>query len=152
MIFRGSSNNNGWTMDKYETTWHYGYDFMLNIAKAMISEDFEQNSIQIFTAEVAGSAMIERTQEIASCGNSIQNCQSMKQEYGVLRVCGISRTLECSICLDFFNQSNLVRLSYITAMSVGKQRDDFDKYMDAIEIKAHCLKVERNIRDVLSQN
>lgn len=148
MIFRGSLNNNGWTTDKYQTTWRYGHDFMLDIAQVIINEDFEQNMIQIFTAEVAGSALIERTQEIESCGNRIRDCQSMKQEYGTLRVCGISKMLECSICLDFFNQTDSVRLSYITEMSVGKQRDDFDKYMDTIEIKAYCLQVE----NILSQN
>lgn len=143
MIFKGLSENAGWTVAAYHTIWRYGYDFMLDMAQIMINEDLDNS--QVFTADV-GSAYVEKTQEIASCGNVIRNCKTMEQEYGVLRVCGISKVMQCPVCFDFFNQTNLVKLSCpagICFQEYGERA--FDVYMDSLEIRAHCARTKRNI-------
>ncbi|NDO47603.1 hypothetical protein [Clostridium sp. MD294] len=151
MTFKGLIENNGWTMAEYNTIWKYGYDFMLAIVQIIIEADLQENSMQIFTAEVIGAKYIERTQEVIACENVLANCSVMKQEYGILRVCGISKLMECPICLDFFNQTNLVKLSCPAKQCFQEKGERaFDIYMDAIEIQAHCLVTKR--KALFSQN
>lgn len=148
MIFKSLHENNGWILVEYSATWKYGYDFMLDAAQCIMDMDFKEGLQRVATADIAGAKDIERIEEVLKARNILRNCDSLRKEWGVLTVSGISTIMECPVQFSFFNQTDLVKLF----CPIKKYFEDhgehvFDNYLNSIEIKAYCKDTERRVRD-----
>lgn len=146
MIFKGLHEDNGWTIVEYSTTWHYGYDFMLDAAQSIIDTDFQNDLQRVATADAAGGNNVEQLEAVKSCGNDLRKCKAMQKESGSLMIAGTSQIMECPVQFVFYNQTNLVRL-FSPAWLYFQQNGEhvFDNYMNSIEIKAYCADTERRV-------
>lgn len=146
MIFRGLHEDNGWTILEYNTTWHYGYDFMLDAAQSIIDTDFQDGLQRVATAEVAGGNNVEQLEAVKACGNNLRECQTVQKECGSLTIAGTSQIMECPVQFVFYNQTNLVRLFSPVGLYFQQHGEHvFDNYMNSIEIKAYCADTERRV-------
>lgn len=153
MIFHGLSDQSGWTMVEYGSTWKYGYDFMLDAAQVIIDTDFRDKLQRVAITRRIGDRDADVTGLIAAAGNVLRDCPAMAQECAVLSVAGISQTMECPVQFVFCNQTNLVRLF----SPIRKYFDEygervFDNYMNSVEIKAYCKDTERRTLQSMEQN
>lgn len=146
MIYQGVHEENGWLVIDYMATWAYGYDFMLDAAQAIINTDFKDNTMRVGSAQVRGGQEIEHLEEAKSHGLVLRDCESLKEEKGVLLVGGQSSIMGIRMQVAFFNQSNVVKL-YSNAKSFFAEHGQqvFDNYMNSIEINAYCRAAERKV-------
>ena len=152
MLFKGLGEQNGWVIVEYETTWPYGYDFMLDAAQTVIDTDFKDKLQRVAVALVAGTKDVERLDQVKACGNRLRECPSVAEEHGVLTVSGVSQVMECAVQFVFFNQTRLVRLVSPFQQYFKEHGEHvFDHYMNSIEIKAYCVDTERRTKQKYQQ-
>ena len=146
MIFRNIKKEGVWVMVDYQSTWKYGYDFMLDAAQTIIDTDFREKLERVAIAEIAGAPENEKLEEVKNSGNILRNCPAVRQESGALNVAGISSIMECPLQVAFFNQTNVVRL-FCPIKQLFEEHGDhvFDNYVNSIEIKAYCKDTERRV-------
>lgn len=137
-------DENGWSICDYNTTWNYGYDFMLDAAQTLIDTDFKENTQRLAIAAISGEPFQERMEELRANGLQIRACESIAEECGVLVISGISEIMELPMQFMLFNKSNVVKL-YVPDAKVFEEYGDhvFDKYMNSVEIKAYCKDAAR---------
>lgn len=150
MIFKESIEDNGWITVRYDATWRYGFDFMLDAAQVVLA-DFGADLQRVTIAEIAGGSFTDITEEVMDCGGKLRKCESL-EECGVLVVAGVSGIMECPIQVNFYNQTNTVVLDIPVGQipnnnPIKKELSEnahlFDNYMNSIEIKAYCADTER---------
>lgn len=148
MIFNEIREDKGWTIVDYNSTWKYGYDFMLDAAQAIIDTDFQDDLQRV---AVSSAAQRECLDEVRRADNDLRKCPITNQECGTLIISGFSRIMECPVQFMFFNQTNLVRLCSPSRKYFDDNGNDvFNNYLNSVEIRAYCKDTERKTIERLS--
>lgn len=159
MVFKELNKDGGWIMVEYSATWRYGFDFMLDAAQ-MILKDFGKDLQRVAITEMAGGKFTDITGEVVNHGGNLRECESLREEHGVIAVAGISGTMECPIQITLHNQTNAARVDIPIGQipdgnpikdALAENEHIFDTFMNSIEINAYCTDTERRVRAELSQ-
>lgn len=148
MIFREKENgNNGWCSILYTATWGYGWDFMLDAGQALIDIDWKTGLDEVAWSQIAQTAPIDITDEVKKCGGRLRDVEDLKTEHGVLTLAGRSSIMGVNFQIDFYSQTQLVRVFIPEDYIKEHGSHVLDNYMNSIEIKAYCTSTERRVRD-----
>ena len=149
MLYMGMTEDTekGWVFIEYRSTWEMDYDFVLDAAQVVINTDLRENLQQIAVSKAQG---VDFENVIAEAGNykyNLRECPSTKEENGALIIAGKSQLMECPMQLIFFSNTSTVKLCSPEREYFEKNGFNvFDTYMNSVEIKAHCLRTERDIK------
>ncbi|MBQ9956331.1 MAG: hypothetical protein IJO99_02045 [Ruminococcus sp.] len=149
MLYMGMTEDTekGWIFIEYRTTWEMNYDFILDASQVVINTDLRENLQQIAVSKAQGVDFENVLEEARDYKFNLRECPSTKEENGALIIAGRGQLMECPIQLIFFNNTSTVKLcsperGYFEENGVNV----FDNYLNSVEIKAHCLKTERDIK------
>lgn len=144
----GNKTENGWIYVEYRTTWEADYDFILDAAQIVINTDFRENLQLIAASKAEGIEYKNVMQELAGCKYQLRNCPETYERNGSILIAGESQLMMCPIQLVFYTDTSMVRLCSPDVDYFKKNgMDVFDNYINSVEIKAHCLKTERELKE-----
>lgn len=142
MVFKEIDKEGDWICVEYAATWRYGYDFMLDAAKAILA-DFGENLQRFAKYRVTNENPTEIVENVKKC-KDLRSCEALKEECGAIAVAGVSGIMECPVQIVFFNQTNVVRLDCPLKSYFEEHGEHvFDNYMNSVEIRAYCADTER---------
>jgi len=106
----GNVGNAFWKQyDILLATQHYGWETMVDWAAYMESADFD-NIDSIAVANPTDDEGIELAHVYNQNKVGLKNIEWLKEEYGILSIAGHSRTLNDSVKIVWYNQTNTLRL------------------------------------------
>ena len=106
----GNVGNAFWKQyDILLATQHYGWETMVDWAAYMESADFD-NIDSIAVANPTDDEGIELAHVYNQNKVGLKNIERLKEEYGILSIAGHSRTLNDSVKIVWYNQTNTLRL------------------------------------------
>lgn len=106
----GNVGNAFWKQyDILLATQHYGWETMVDWAAYMESADFD-NIDSIAVANPTDDEGIELAHVYNQNKVGLKNIELLKEEYGILSIAGHSRTLNDSVKIVWYNQTNTLRL------------------------------------------
>ena len=106
----GNVGNAFWKQyDILLATQHYGWETMVDWAAYMESADFD-NIDSIAVANPTDDEGIELAHVYNQNKVGLKNIERLKEEYGILSIAGYSRTLNDSVKIVWYNQTNTLRL------------------------------------------
>lgn len=143
MVFKGINMDGEWVCVEYAATWRYGFDFMLDAAKAILS-DLANNLQRFARYKIIGGKPEDIVEDVKKCKGDLRSCEALKEECGAIAVAGVSGIMECPMQIVFFNQTNKVLLDCpIKGYFEEHGEHVFDNYMNSIEINAYCADTKR---------
>ena len=147
MIFRTIENgSHGWKSLGYTTTWGYGWDFMLDAAQALIDVDWKTGLDKVAWSHLANTEPVDVTDKVKKAGGRLRDVKDLQDEHGCLTLAGVSSIMKVPMQIDFYNQTQVVRV-YLPESYVKENKSHvLDNYMNSIEIKAYCTDTERRVR------
>ena len=106
----GNVGNAFWKQyDILLATQHYGWETMVDWAAYMESADFDKID-SIAVANPTDDEGIELAHVYNQNKVGLKNIEWLKEEYGILSIAGHSRTLNDSVKIVWYNQTNTLRL------------------------------------------
>ncbi len=133
----------------YELTWPIGWEQILSMIKVITQNDFSKGTVlSLEKGELAGTEILDITDEFAKADYDIFNTKSALNEAGMLALAGRSSIMGNQMRFTFWNQTNRL-LAQIWDTEAAEQDGGhaYDKYMDSIEISGHieyALKHNKN--------
>jgi hypothetical protein len=151
MILRRLYETNG-KYAEYQTTWPYGWDFMLDAVQEIIDIDLLESDAEVRFAvrEVAGAPMQEITDEVEKAEYDLRDCETMQSEWGVLMITGVSPILKnIQIQVELYNQTGMLRIGTTSAEIFDESENALTTYICSMEIKAYCADTERRVIEAI---
>ena len=152
MILRRLYETNGWKYAEYQTTWPYGWDFMLDAVQEIIDIDLLESDAEVRFAvrEVAGAPMQEITDEVEEAEYDLRDCETLQSEWGVLMITGVSPILKnIQIQVELYNQTGMFRIGTTSAEIFDESENALTTYICSMEIKAYCADTERRVIEAI---
>ncbi len=132
-----------WTAS-YQTTWHYGYDFMLDAAQVLIDTDFRVSLERVAVGTMPNGTVTECLEQVKQAENQLRAAECCKSEQAILIVAGYSRIMECPVQLTFRNQTNELEICTSASEVVeGCGKEAFTNYLCSMEINAYVADTKR---------
>lgn len=144
MILHSVRETKGWMIMDYNSTWGYGYEFMLDAVQGIIDTDFRDQTKKLSTAGAGGADEKNHIAEVREADMRLLKVPALKEECSSLVVAGISSIMELPLQIAFFNETNIVRL-YCPSKAFVEEHGEhvFDNYMNSIEINGYCTGAKR---------
>lgn len=99
-----------WQQYDFRLTSGYGWDYMVDSAEYMASADLK-NIGTVSVCSISGAPEEERIDEYRTCNRSFKAMPSLKHEWGVLGIGGMSQAYEgAPVKLVWFNQTSVLRM------------------------------------------
>ena len=99
-----------WQQYDFYLTSGYGWDYMVDSAEYMVSADLK-NIGTVSVSAISGAQEEERVNEYRTCDSSFKAMPSLKHEWGVLGIGGVSQVYEgAPVKLVWFNQTRMLRM------------------------------------------
>ena len=99
-----------WQQYDFRLTSGYGWDYMVDSAEYMALADLD-NIGTVSVSAISGASDEERIDEYRTCNRSFKAMPSLKHEWGVLGIGGMSQVYEgAPVKLVWFNQTNVLRM------------------------------------------
>ena len=99
-----------WQQYDFYLTSGYGWDYMVDSAEYMASADLK-NIGTVSVSAISGAQEEERVNEYRTCDSSFKTMPSLKHEWGVLGIGGVSQVSEgAPVKLVWFNQTRMLRM------------------------------------------
>ena len=99
-----------WQQYDFRLTSGYGWDYMVDSAEYMSDADLK-NIGTVSVSAISGAAEQECIDEYRTCNRSFKAMPSLKHEWGVLGIGGMSQVYEgAPVKLVWFNQTGILRM------------------------------------------
>ena len=152
MILKKLYGSNGWKFAEYQTTWPYGWDFMLDAAQQMVDADLLESDAELLfgVKDLAGAPMTDITDEVEDTDYELRECETLQREWGVLMLTGVSPILKnIQIQVEFYNQTGMLRIGTNKPEIFDGDENALTTYVCSMEIKAYCAATERDLLEEL---
>ena len=141
----GRSNDGEWLHYVFQTTWKYGWDFVLEACQVLIDRDLERAD-RLFYGRMDERGP-DHSEELKAANGQIR-ATGADQEAAFLILGGYSRIMQCPLSLQFNNQTDVLMLTTY-AQDVPEEAwerpDAFTTYVSSIELNAYISMTRRGL-------
>jgi len=127
-----------WTLVDYQTTWKYGYDFMLDALQVILDNDITKPESFSVNETLKGAAK-ECLADLKNHTDDVRKCESLQEDQEVMVLGGFSEEMGTPVQFIFYKGTDAVRVCFPVKEYIEKNGVHiFDHYMNELEIRAYC--------------
>lgn len=141
----GRSNDGEWLSYVFQTTWPYGWEFVLEACQVLIDRDLVRAD-RLFYGRMDERGP-DHSAELEAVNGQIR-ATGAAQESAFLILGGYSRLMQCPLSLQFNNQTDVLMLTtYVEEVpeEVRERPDAFTTYVSSIELNAYISMTRKGL-------